>query len=340
MSETPKSTNSLMKYLREVKHIDINGSKQKLELMNVGYYHAYKGYRFIKSPNTPINYTKFEELMAIYNFDSNLKSLFYPWVMFIETSLKSRVLDVVLSEAGTSNFAVIYSDLLDNYKIFDPSHKVFRNSNDQEKAEKKYAGEIRRRLELRSAVYNAQKTSFDHNNKIVEHFTYNDQNIPIWGIFELLTLGDFGKFITCLNEKCRMEISRNLKINPGDDSKALMVQQIVSNIKGLRNSIAHNNVVFDTRFNNSEINRHFCNCISNATKINNVDFKTITDYLILIVYVLKLLGVTKNEMKSLVNSYSELIEKLRREIPINVYNKIVYTNNAGKLKNLVSYVSR
>lgn len=39
----PKSTNSLMKYLRDNKGIAIS-SVQKRKLMNMGYYHGYKGY--------------------------------------------------------------------------------------------------------------------------------------------------------------------------------------------------------------------------------------------------------------------------------------------------------
>lgn len=45
----PKTTNGLMKYLRERKHILIKGSNQKKQLLNMGYYHAYKGYRYINS---------------------------------------------------------------------------------------------------------------------------------------------------------------------------------------------------------------------------------------------------------------------------------------------------
>lgn len=41
----PKTTDALMRYLREEKGISISGSSQKRKLMNIGYYHGYKGYR-------------------------------------------------------------------------------------------------------------------------------------------------------------------------------------------------------------------------------------------------------------------------------------------------------
>ena len=38
-----KTTNSLMKYLRDNHNIKIFGSKDKQNLINYGYYHGYKG---------------------------------------------------------------------------------------------------------------------------------------------------------------------------------------------------------------------------------------------------------------------------------------------------------
>ena len=38
----PKTTDALMRYLREEKGISISGSSQKRKLMNIGYYHGYK----------------------------------------------------------------------------------------------------------------------------------------------------------------------------------------------------------------------------------------------------------------------------------------------------------
>lgn len=42
-----KSVNVLMKYLRDKKNISIGGQAQKLKLRQIGYYHGYKGYRFL-----------------------------------------------------------------------------------------------------------------------------------------------------------------------------------------------------------------------------------------------------------------------------------------------------
>ena len=56
-----KTTNALMKYLRDKHNIKIGGSKDKLNLINMGYYHGYKGYRYINSPANKISLTSFDE---------------------------------------------------------------------------------------------------------------------------------------------------------------------------------------------------------------------------------------------------------------------------------------
>ena len=89
MKKHPKSIDGLMRYLRDEKGIQISGSAQKRKLMNIGYYHGYKGYRYIRTPGRHVAYRNFDELMAVYRFDTQLKGLFYPIVMEIETAFKN-----------------------------------------------------------------------------------------------------------------------------------------------------------------------------------------------------------------------------------------------------------
>lgn len=80
-----KSINSLMAYLRDVHKIKIKGSVQKRKLRNIGYYHGFKGYRFINKHTKKIPYFDFMQLLSINDFDMKLKALLYPQIMFIET---------------------------------------------------------------------------------------------------------------------------------------------------------------------------------------------------------------------------------------------------------------
>lgn len=338
--QKPKSINALMKYLRDEKGMKINGSSQKRKLKNIGYYHGYKGFRYIRKPSNQINCSNFEELLAIQEFDSQIKAILYPWVMFIETALKNYVLDVVVEMVESDSFVDVYNKLLDNYKYYSTKGKTYKNDKQRNRAEDNFKKSLKRRLDLRTRVYKLQAEAYNNGNKIAVHYLSNDSSIPIWGIFELLTLGEFGHFVSCLNLKCRKEISKSLGIRQSDDTNAMIPQRLIYATKDLRNAIAHNDVVFDARFKTGEIDNQLKRTIGNAIGIINVSFDTITDYIILIVYQLKLLGVPKNEIKRLIGDYTDRVEKLRNSIPVNIFNQIIYTDNNQKISLIRKYISQ
>lgn len=334
----PKTTDALMRYLRDQKGIAIGGSSQKRKLMNIGYYHGYKGYRYINKATNVVPYTNFDELTAIYDFDAQIKALLYPFVMQIETALKNYVLETVVSSVNSDSFIDVYGKLLDNYKSFSTSGKHYPDAKKRAQAEEKYKHELKRRLDLRNRIYKVQTDAFGNGNKIAEHYLNKDTNLPIWAIFELLSLGEFGHFVSCLNYPCRQAISAKIGIRKSDDSNALLVQRLIYAIKDLRNAIAHNDVVFDTRFRTGRIDKQVSNAISNATGVSGLTFETISDYLVLVIYLLSLLKTSKKEMRRLISSYIECTEKLRKAIPISVYNQIIRTDNNSKITALQKFI--
>ena len=334
----PKTTDALMRYLRNNKGIAIGGSHQKRKLMNIGYYHGYKGYRYINKATNVVPYSSFDELTAVYEFDAQIKALFYPFVMQIETALKNYVLETVVCEVNSDSFIDVYSSLLDNYKSFSTAGKTFTDARKREQAEERYKRELKRRLDLRNRIYKVQTDAFGNGNKIAEHYLNKDVNLPIWAIFELLSLGEFGHFVSCLNFSCRQAISAKIGIRKSDDSNAMMPQRLIYATKDLRNAIAHNDVVFDTRFRTSSIDRQVCNAISNATGVPGLTFETITDYLVLVIYQLSLLKMPKNDMKRLISSFVDCTERLRKAIPTSVYNQIIRTDNNAKIAALRKFL--
>jgi len=53
--------NQLMKYLRSKHNIAVK-SNQAQDLRNMGYYHGFKGYRFIRVPSQRISFTSFSQI--------------------------------------------------------------------------------------------------------------------------------------------------------------------------------------------------------------------------------------------------------------------------------------
>lgn len=336
--KSPKTMDGLMRHLSDHKGIDIHGSSQKRKLMNMGYYHGYKGYRYISKSSNAIPYKDFAELDAVYNFDAQLKAIFYPEVMRIETALKNYVLEAVVEEVKSDSLIDVYNTLLDNYKMYSVSGKTFSAQGQRKKAEDKFKTELKRRLELRNRLYKVQSDAFSSNNKIAEHYLSSDKNLPIWAIFELLSFGELGNFVSCLNQSCRKVISKKLGIRQSDDTAAFMPERLIYATKDLRNAIAHNNVIFDTRFKKSNIDKQVSNAITNATGVTNITFDTITDYLVLIVYQLSLIHVSKNELRKLISAFAECTERLRKEIPISIYNQIILTDSNVKISALKKFI--
>lgn len=319
-----KTINSLMKYLRDRHGVNISGSAHKRKLRNIGYYHGYKGYRFINNPNQRIRYTHFNEVLAVNTFDMGLKALLYPSVMSIETALKNYVLEVVLKEANTGCFNVIYENVLIGYKDYYGS--------------KKYKTELRRRLGLRNKIFNALSRDYNNNRQIVQHFYHQDRAVPVWAIFEVISLGEFGNFVSCLSTDVKQKVSQVLNLNQGCDADGRLTEYIIFIMNDLRNAVAHNDVVFDTRFKRNEANKALIKCLYHDTNIDNISFKTIVDYLILITYILKNLCTPKTELKRIITGFESVAEEFRNCIPVDIYNKVLYTDTRNKLNRLKIYL--
>lgn len=320
-----KSIDSLMRYLRGTHNITIGGSLQKRKLRNFGYYHGFKGYRFIKSTINPINFTDFNQVIALNKLDMELKSLFYPKIMFLETALKNYVLEIVINESNTSNFNTIYDTILTDYK----RHTVGSDN---------YKNALNKRLKLRDQIYNSLTREYNMEKKVVQHFYHQDESVPIWAIFEVITLGNFGTFLSCSSTSVKRKISKELNLNQPCDTNGILTEKMVYLLKDLRNSVAHNSVIFDCRFKTGNINRALIKCLETDMCISNIRFDTIVDYVIIITYLLKNMKCTKTELNNFVSDFEKSINDFRGNVPTSIYNQIFYTDTKNKLTLLKNYI--
>lgn len=182
-----KSTDALMRHLRE-NGIAISGSSQKRQLINSGYFHGYKGYRFFTSARRQIIFTSYAEINATIQYDSKLKSLLYGKMMFIETALKNIALDVIMAAINSSSIYDMYRVAVSSYNNSPRGTSI----------------EVRKRLQnnklkLQGSIQRAIAYAYRKNNPKIAHF-YNNaayEDIPLWAIFEILTMGDFGYLLSC-----------------------------------------------------------------------------------------------------------------------------------------------
>lgn len=226
-------------------------------------------------------------------------------MMFIETALKSIAWNTIMTEIGSSSIYDMYDKAISSYK-----NSSTGTHND---IKKKYQT---RKLNLQGSIQNALAAEYRKNNSKITHF-YNNVNYneaPIWAIFEILTIGDFGYLLSCLTIDMREKVSRLLGINLSCDPHRELLYKYVFALKDLRNAIAHNDVIYDTRFRKTNPSKPMKQCLILEMNMPYINFKTIGDYIILICYYLKLLNVTKADIKSFIWEY----EKITKEYEASV----------------------
>ena len=318
--------NQLMKYLRNHHSISVK-SNQAQSLRYIGYYHGYKGYRFTRNPNSRIPFSSLDEVIALNNFDMQLKTLFYPKVMFIENALKSYVIESVLMDSRSENLDVIFNKSITNYRSFP------RGSDS-------YHKQYEKRMNLKGKINTALLRDYSNKKQTVNHFFDSDRAIPIWAIFESLTLGEFGTFFSCANSNVKLRTSRILHLPSNLDSDGKLTEYIIYTVKDLRNAIAHNNTIFDTRFQTSRINQRLVSLLQSETGIANLNFKYIDAYIVLITYVLRKMGETKTSCKQFISSFIVCTDDLRSQISPNICNQILGTHQRPHLIALQNFLSR
>lgn len=315
----------LMKYLRNTHHIDVKSS-QTQALRNIGYYHGFKGYRFIREDTNRINFTSLDEVIALNKYDMQLKSMLYPKVMFIENALKSYVIEALLAGSKSENFDVIYNKSLTSYKNHTPGSR-------------KYKEEYTKRMRLKGKINAALLRNYKKRS-VISHFINNDITIPIWAIFEILALGEFGNLYDCTCTKVKLCVSNIMKLPTNLDSDGMITQFFIFTIKDLRNAIAHNNVIFDTRFKTGDVDQRLVSLLESEIGVSNIDFKYMDAYIIMVTYFLRKMGETKTACKQFITLYHQQTEYLRNELPINIYNQVVGTQHRPNMIAIQNFISR
>ena len=143
------------------------------KLHDIGYYSLIDGYKDIfynPMTRTYENGTKFTDLVALYEFDENLRSLVFKYICHIELKIRSLI-SYSFCEAFSENQSAYLNPL--NYNV---SRK---NRQDISK--------------LISMLTYETNQNTEHNYVVYQRKTYG--NVPLWVIMKTLTLGQTSKCI-------------------------------------------------------------------------------------------------------------------------------------------------
>ena len=317
------SFQDLVNYLKNTHSIKISKSQER-DLRNIGYYHGYKGYRFIRDSANKIAFTDLKEITTLNKFDLDLKSLIYSKIMLIEAALKSYFIESLLDDAQSEEMPVIYSKTVTEYKSYQKGSKSYREA-------------FNKRMNLQMKIDSALIRDYQKGKEIENHFFNNDKIIPVWAVFESLTLGEFGNFFDCVNLATRSRTSKLLGLPTNLDADGKLISFMIYTLRDLRNAVAHNSVVFDTRFKTSKINKRLVSLLETETGINNIDFNYFSSYIILISYILKKLGL-KKDCISFIHEYLRISDYLHQNLSTNLCFQILSTSNKNVMATLEAYI--
>lgn len=321
---TPQTINGLMRHLRNDCNIQINGSYQKQQLISYGYYRGYKGYRFIKNRHNQIPYTDFGEIVAVIEYDNKLKAALYSDLMFIETAIKNIVCNESVNGLKLGTFEHVYKERM-------------RDNTTNTKLQSK-------RLRLRNSVYSKLSTRYrdeeGNDNQMIRHFYNRGEDAPLWVVFEILYLSDLASFFECLNETTREHIMKQLNMfDVSIDTNRSLLSSMLYTIKSLRNSVAHNNIIFDTRFKDRKISPILKKWIEKETGIQNITLYSLIDYIIIVCCLLKRVDFSSTRAGQLVHTYQKQNQFLQSSVAPTIYAQIIQQNVTQKTTALETYLN-
>ena len=323
-----KTTDALMRHLRD-SGITIKGGKQKQQLINTGYFHGYKGYRFFKNSQNRLPFTSYDEVYATIQYDSELKALLYGKMMYIETAVKNIALESILVNVNSEFIQDMYDKVVSGY------HNAPANATTEQKRKMQ-----QNKLNLQNSIQSSLANAYKRNNPKITHF-YNNvgySDVPIWALFEIMTMGDLGYLLSCLTYDVRDDISKRLGLNMSCDTDRQLIYKYIYTLKDLRNAIAHNAVVFDTRFRNIDPTNAMKQCLQIEIGLPYVNFKTIGDYIVLMCYYMKLLRVSKTEIKAFIREFEKITDNYRQVVNSHAVAVVIHPDLSSRMNILKNFI--
>lgn len=307
-----KTVNGLIKHIR-VSGIAIGGSKEKRKLINYGYFHGYKGYRCYKPTNTILPFASFKEITATVEYDSSLKAIIYPKLMFIETALSSITCQAIIEITRSESIYSMLNIAIENYQRCNPTlpqRIKQKKQNNFFKLQKSLESEI-------SKAYN------NDNPRITHYINSPGRDVPIWALFDILTLGTLHTIIQDSIFSVRDSVSNSFGIYRSIDTNREFLSAMVSQLRFLRNSVAHNDIIFDRRFKVNDAPRTVYNIFKTFSGLTTFSCDNIFEYFVVIAWFLKQLKCNKTEIINFLKAYQKATDVYVSKVPAAIRNIVI-----------------
>lgn len=104
------------------------------------------------------------------------------------------------------------------------------------------------------------------------------------------------------------------------------------------NAVAHNAVIFDTRFRKIDVTPAMRQCLMLEISLPYINFKTLGDYVILVCYYLKLLKISKRDIKSFIHAFETITSDYKKEVNPSVASKVIHADWPYRMEKLKKYI--
>ena len=203
-----------IKYLEEDKSLIINDhTYAKSMLKQIGYFGLISGYKTpFKNPTTQkyCDGVTFDNIVALYKFDENLRELFLKYLLQIERHIRSLL---------SHHFTEKYGESQVHY---------LNKSN--------YENTAKNKTDIDKLVNMLDKlANHNHDYPYINHQRNKYSNVPLWVLVSCLTFGSLSKFYILSTQDLRAKISKNF-----DGVNEKQLHQYLTVITKVRNVCAHN----------------------------------------------------------------------------------------------------
>lgn len=301
MSKPFKTYRQQLSILRE-RGLEIkNGSKAISILKKENYYSIINGYKDIFiDKNKPVEMfklgTTFEHIYALYEFDSNLRSIFLKNILKLENIIETKIA-YFFSEVNKQDFSYL------NVNNFD--HNELENSV--------------RTIATISNVIN-DKTN-NQKNAQIQHYLTSHKSLPLWVLINQLTFGNVAYLYKSLTQDIKVKICNEITVEFKKEYKAPVVfkldttelYKILIFTNQFRNLCAHSERLYNPILRKSKKTL-------NINHINqNEKFKSkLIDVLIILQ-----LFLSKKDFKKFISNVKFEMDDLETLLPKNIYNLVL-----------------
>lgn len=209
-----------VEWLKEEKHLLILDKDYAEEILKrIGYFPLMGGYKHLFRVPLTKKYkegTTFEEIVALYEFDSELRELFFKYLLQIERHLRSLMSYYFSEKYGESQNA--YLDI-----------NNFTNTRRTYKTVSRLIATLQRAVNTTDYVY-------------INYYRTTYGNIPLWVLINVLTFGNLSKMYQVFPQSLQSNVCKNFGL-----INRRQMEQFLSVLTKFRNVCAHGERLFTYR---------------------------------------------------------------------------------------------